>query len=152
MIDRVVAEITAKKIGNTGYVSFAVDKPGDKEHYFTPSLSIASSSFQKYNYVWETNPVTGEKWTYDSLNSLVAGFKYDGGQSGVQISEIQLTVNYHLPEPSPQANLGVATEDTGDSQTNDKSDESSTNGVQDARSGRRAAATARACNRNRQHQ
>ena len=101
VIDRVVAEITAKKIGNTGYVSFAVDDPGDKEHYFTPSLSIASSSFQKYNYVWETNPVTGEKWTYDSLNSLVAGFKYDGGQSGVQISEIQLTVTYHLPEPAP---------------------------------------------------
>ncbi len=120
VIDRVVAEITAKKIGNTGYVSFAVDDPGDKEHYFTPSLSIASSSFQKYNYVWETNPVTGEKWTYDSLNSLVAGFKYDGGQSGVQISELQLTVTYHLPEPSPQADLGVATEDTGDSRANDE--------------------------------
>ena len=101
VIDRVVAEITAKKIGNTGYVSFAVDDPRDQEHYFTPSLSIASSSFQKYNYVWDTNPVTGEIWTYDSLNSLVAGFKYDGGQSGVQVSELQLTVSYHSPAPEP---------------------------------------------------
>jgi hypothetical protein len=35
VIDRVVAEFTAKKIGNTGYASFAVDDPRDTEHYFT---------------------------------------------------------------------------------------------------------------------
>jgi hypothetical protein len=100
VIERVVAEITAKKLGNTGYVSFAVDDPTGGEHYFTPSISIGSNSFQKYYQVWDTNPVTGESWTYDSLNSLTAGFKYDGGQSGVQISELQLTVSYYLPEPA----------------------------------------------------
>jgi hypothetical protein len=83
VIERVVAGITVKKTGNTGYVSFAIDDPRKGAHYFIPILSIASSSFEIYNYVWDMNPVTGEKWTYDSLNSLIAGFKYDGGQSGV---------------------------------------------------------------------
>jgi hypothetical protein len=133
VIQRVVAEITAKKTGNTGYISFAVDDPREKEHYFTPSLSIASSSFQKYNYVWDVNPITGEKWTYDSLNSLIAGFRYDGGQSGVEISELQLTVSYNLPEPSPPKDVNTA-QDTGDGQANaDRvNDENSTNSVQDS--------------------
>jgi hypothetical protein len=128
-IERVVAEITAKKTGNTGYVSFAIDDPGEAEHYFTPSLSIASSSFQKYNYVWDVNPVSGEKWTYDSLNSLIAGFKNDGGQSGVQISELQLTVSYYLPEPSPASDSGTA-QDTSNNEANDAegNDENSTSG------------------------
>jgi hypothetical protein len=146
VIYRVVAEITAKKIGNTGYVSFAVDEPRDQEHYFTPSLSIGSSSFQKYNYVWDTNPVTGEKWTYDSLNSLVAGFKYDGGQSGVQTSEIQLIVSYQLPapvsapvtEPAPITEPAPSNDQdtTGDASDNganeqEENDENGTNDVQD---------------------
>jgi hypothetical protein len=105
VIDRVTAEIIAKKTGNTGYVSFAIDNPHEKEHYFTPGVSIASSAFQKYNYVWDVNPITGEKWTQDSLNSLIAGFKYDGGQSDVQISELQLTISYHnLPAPTTPEN------------------------------------------------
>ena len=135
VIDRVTAEFTAKKAGNTGYVSFAVDDPQEDKHYFTPSLSLASSSFQKYNYVWDVNPVTGDKWTQDSLNSLIAGFKYDGGQSGVQISELQLTVSSHLlPEPTPPADEST-TQDSGDGGANDDSgggnDENSTGDVQD---------------------
>ncbi len=109
--------------------------PQEDKHYFTPSLSLASSSFQKYNYVWDVNPVTGDKWTQDSLNSLIAGFKYDGGQSGVQISELQLTVSSHLlPEPTPPADEST-TQDSSDSGTNDDSgggnDENSTGDVQD---------------------
>jgi hypothetical protein len=97
VIERVVAEIYAKKLGNTEYVSFAIDDPTEGELYSTPSISIGSNSFQKYSQVWDINPVTGEEWTYDSLNSLVLGFKYDGGQSGVEISELQLEVSYYLP-------------------------------------------------------
>jgi hypothetical protein len=142
VIERVVAEITAKKLGNTGYVAFAVDDPTEGEHYFTPSISIGSNSFQKYYQVWDTNPVTGESWTYDSLNSLTAGFKYDGGQSGVQISELQLTVSYYLPEPAlapepepepaPSNNQETA-EDVSDSGANENEEngEDGTNGAQD---------------------
>ena len=102
VIERVTAEITANKIGNTGYVSFAIDDPTETEHYITSSISIGSSSFQKYYYVWDVNPLTGDRWTYDSLSSVIAGFKYDGGQSGVQISEIQLIISYSIPEPEPE--------------------------------------------------
>ena len=142
VIERVVAEITAKKLGNTGYISFAVDDPTEGEHYFTPSISIGSNSFQKYYQVWDTNPITGESWTYDSLNSLTAGFKYDGGQSGVQISELQLTVSYYLPEPAlapepepepaPSNNQETA-EDVSDSGANENEEngEDGTNGAQD---------------------
>jgi hypothetical protein len=142
VIERVVAEITTKKLGNTGYVAFAVDDPTEGEHYFTPSISIGSNSFQKYYQVWDTNPVTGESWTYDSLNSLTAGFKYDGGQSGVQISELQLTVSYYLPEPvlapepepepAPSNNQETA-EDVSDSGANENEEngENGINGAQD---------------------
>jgi hypothetical protein len=144
VIERVVAEISVKKLGNTGYVSFAVDEPGEEEHYFTPSNSIGSNSFQKYYQVWDTNPVTGERWTYDSLNSLTAGFKYDGGQSGVQISELQLTVSYSMPEPAPAPEAAPAlaqepaplngqdtAEDVSDSGANEN-DENGENGTNDA--------------------
>jgi hypothetical protein len=140
VIERVVAEITVKKLGNTGYISFAVDDPGEEEHYFTPSNSIGSNSFQKYYQVWDMNPVTGERWTYDSLNSLTAGFKYDGGQSGVQISELQLTVSYYLPEPEPTLapepaplNDQDTAEDVRDSGANENEEngENGTNGAQD---------------------
>ena len=144
VIERVVAEIYAKKLGNTGYVSFAVDDPAEEEHYFTPSISIGSSSFQKYYQVWDTNPVTGEAWTYDSLNSLVAGFRYDGGQSGVEISELQLTVSYYLqvpeavdpvieaePAPSTDPNNAEQTAGDGAAEEEENDDENGTNGVQD---------------------
>ncbi|MDQ3884699.1 MAG: PKD domain-containing protein [Thermoproteota archaeon] len=137
VIDRVTAEITAKKIGNTGYVSFVIDDPKSDEHYITPSISIASNnSFQKYNYVWDTNPVTGEKWTSDSLNSLVAGFKYDGGQAGVQISELQLTISYHLPKPLPadNTNSGEDSAKSNDSQPSaDKANNNSENSTSTAK-------------------
>jgi PKD domain len=131
VIERVAAEITAKKVGNTGYVSLAIDEPSEEEHYITPSISIASSSFQKHNYVWDVNPLTGEEWTSDSLNSLVAGFKYDGGQSGVQISEIQLIISYSIPESSPPAEVD-AVEDTSDSEANEneQNDEDNTNAAE----------------------
>jgi len=101
VIERVMAEITAKKLGNTGYLSFAIDDPREEEHYITPSVSVGSSSFQNYYHVWDANPLTGDRWTYDSLSSVIAGFKYDGGQSGVQISEIKLIISYSMPEPEP---------------------------------------------------
>jgi hypothetical protein len=143
VIERVVAEIYAKKLGNTGYVSFAVDDPTEEEHYFTPSISIGSNSFQKYYQVWDTNPVTGEGWTYDSLNSLVAGFRYDGGQSGVEISELQLTVSYYLQvpeavdpvieaEPAPPNDPNNAEQIDGDlAAEEEETDENGTNGVED---------------------
>ena len=129
VIERVTAEITANKIGNTGYISIAIDDPGEEEHYITPSISVGSSSFQKYYYVMDANPLTGDRWTYDSLGSLIAGFKYDGGQSGVQISEIQLLVSYSMPELSPPLAESGTVEDTSGTEAseNAQNDEDSTN-------------------------
>jgi hypothetical protein len=140
VIERVVVEITAKKLGNTGYISFAVDNPGEDEHYFMPSISISSNSFQRYSQVWDMNPVSGEKWTYDSLNSLIAGFKYDGGQSGVQISELQLTISYYLPEPIAELAPQQAPEPMPPSDEQDTAEENSDgganqNGQEDAENG-----------------
>jgi PKD domain len=148
VIERVVAEIYAKKLGNTGYLSFAVDDPTEGEHYFTPSISVGSNSFQKYYQVWDTNPITGEAWTYDSLNSLVAGFKYDGGQSGVEISELQLVVSYNLPvteaaeptteaDPAPSIEPDTAEQNNGggapapQEEEEEQGDENGTNGSED---------------------
>ena len=43
-----------------------------------------------YAALWKYNPVTGEPWTIDSFNSLVAGYRYSAGQGSIQISEFNL--------------------------------------------------------------
>jgi hypothetical protein len=88
----VTAEVTAKKTGASGFASIIVGDPNKNEHYSTPSFSIASDSFEEYSFTWKYNPVTGEPWTIDSLNSLLAGYRYLAGQGLIQISESKLIV------------------------------------------------------------
>jgi hypothetical protein len=88
----VTAEVTAKKTGASGFASIIVGDPNKNEHYSTPSISIASDSFEESSFTWKYNPVTGEPWTIDSLNSLLAGYRYLAGQGLIQISESKLIV------------------------------------------------------------
>jgi hypothetical protein len=88
----VTAQVTAKKTGASGFTSLIVDDPNSNEHYRTPSISIVSDSFEQYSFTWTNNPVTGEPWTVDSLNSFVAGYRYLAGQGSIQISEFKLIV------------------------------------------------------------
>jgi hypothetical protein len=88
----VTAEVTSKKTGASGFASIIVGDPNKNEHYSTPSISIASDSFEEYSFTWKYNPVTGEPWTIDSLNSLLAGYRYLAGQGLIQISESKLIV------------------------------------------------------------
>jgi hypothetical protein len=104
----VTAQVTAKKTGASGFASLIVDNPTNNEHYSTPSISIASDLFEEYEFTWKSNPITGEPWTIDSLNSLVAGYRYLAGQGSVQISEFKLIVGSLIPEveqepPEPSA-------------------------------------------------
>ena len=75
----VTAEVTAKKTGASGFASIIVGDPNKNEHYSTPSISISSDSFEESSFTWKYNPVTGEPWTIDSLNSLLAGYRYLAG-------------------------------------------------------------------------
>lgn len=88
----VTAEVTAKKTGASGFTSFIVDDPTTNEHYSTPGISITSNSFEEYSFTWKSDPITGEPWTVDSLNSLVAGLRYIAGQSSIEISEYRIIV------------------------------------------------------------
>jgi hypothetical protein len=88
----VTAQVTAKKSGASGFTSLIVDDPNRNEHYSTPSISIRSDSFEEYSFTWKNNPITGEPWTIDSLNSLVAGYRYLAGQGSIQISEFKLII------------------------------------------------------------
>jgi K319-like protein len=88
----VTAQVTAKKTGASGFTSLIVDDPNSNQHYSTPSISIASDSFEQYSFTWTDNPATGEPWTVDSLNSFVAGYRYLAGQGSIQISEFKLIV------------------------------------------------------------
>jgi len=104
----VTAQVTAKKTGASGFASLIVDNPTNNEHYSTPSISIASDLFEEYEFTWKSNPITGEPWTIDSLNSLVAGYRYLAGQGSVQISEFKLIVGSLIPQveqepPEPSA-------------------------------------------------
>jgi hypothetical protein len=88
----VTAQVTAKKTGASGFTSLIVDDPNSNQHYSTPSISVASDSFEQYSFTWTDNPATGEPWTVDSLNSFVAGYRYLAGQGSIQISEFKLIV------------------------------------------------------------
>jgi hypothetical protein len=88
----VTAQVTAKKTGASGFISFLIDDPNNREHYSTPSISIISDSFEEYSLTWEYNPETGRPWTVDSLNSLIAGYRYLAGQGSIEISEFKLIV------------------------------------------------------------
>jgi hypothetical protein len=88
----VTAQVTAKKTANSSFISFLIDEPNNQEHYITPSLSILSDSFEEYSFTWKFDPVTGASWTTDSLNSLVAGYRYLAGQGSIEISEFRLIV------------------------------------------------------------
>jgi hypothetical protein len=103
----VTAQVTAKKIGPSGFTSLIVDDLDNDEHYSTPSISIVSDSFEDYSFNWRYNPVTGAPWTADSLNSLIAGYRYTAGQGSIQISEFTLIVGSPISqeeqEPAPPA-------------------------------------------------
>jgi hypothetical protein len=88
----VTAQVTAKKTGASGFTSFIVDDPSINEHYSTPGISITSNSFEEYSFTWKSDPITGQPWALDSLNSLVAGYRYLAGQGSIEISEFSLMV------------------------------------------------------------
>src|SRR5215217_4356135 len=97
-IEYVTAQVTAKKTGASGFTSIIVDDPNDNsEHYSTPSISIVSDSFGQYSFNWNNNPITGQPWTADSLNSFVAGYRHLAGQGSIQISEFKLIVSSLVP-------------------------------------------------------
>jgi hypothetical protein len=105
----VTAQVTAKKTGASGFTSLIVDDPNSNQHYSTPSISIASDSFEQYSFTWTNNPATGEPWTEDSLNSFVAGYRYLAGQGSIQVSEFKLIVGSVMAqveeEPIPPSSV-----------------------------------------------
>ena len=107
----VTAQVTAKKTGASGFASLIVDNPTNNEHYSTPSISIASDLFEVYEFTWKSNPITGEPWTIDSLNSLVAGYRYLAGQGSVQISEFKLIVGSLIPQVEQEPSEPSAPDD-----------------------------------------
>lgn len=98
----VTAQVTAKKAANSSFISFLIDDPNKQEHYITPSLSILSDSFEDYSFSWKYDPVTGGPWTVDSLNSLVAGYRYLAGQGSIEISEFRLIVTTIIGQEEQQ--------------------------------------------------
>ena len=130
-----MAQVSAKKTSASGFISFLIDRADEEEHYGTPSISIISDSFEEYSFTWKYNPVTGEPWTIDSFNSLVAGYRYSAGQGSIQISEFDLIVSSLIGQeerdlsPSSSAIDGEASnaegqeevaEDNGDNDSNEE--------------------------------
>lgn len=102
----VTAVVTARA-SETGYLLFVGADTDDPDDLSEPdgAVSIASSSFEEYEFVWEENPVTGSPWTAESLNSFLSGYVYGGGQSDIEVSEFELIVTYtaeELTEPEPE--------------------------------------------------
>jgi hypothetical protein len=105
------AHLTAKKTGASGFISFLIDDPDNREHYSTPSISIISDSFEEYSLTWEYNPLTGGPWTSDSLNSLIAGYRYLAGQGSIEISEFELIVTTLIGQEEEQEEPSLASVD-----------------------------------------
>lgn len=105
-IVRVTAVVTARA-DETGYLVFIgadIDDPEDQSDS-EGAVPIASNSYEEYEFVWEENPVTGSPWTVESLNSLLAGYRYGGGQSDIEVNEFELIVVYTVEESPSEPEL-----------------------------------------------
>ena len=93
-IGYVTTVATARAEEAPGYLLLAWADSEDAEDHdeADAAVSITSDSFQKYEYVWEENPVTESSWTVDSLNSFLAGYVYADGESDIEVSEFNLVV------------------------------------------------------------
>jgi hypothetical protein len=143
----VTAQVTAKKLGASGFTSLIVDDPNKNEHYSTPSISIISDSFEEYSFTWRNNPITGEPWTIDSLNFLIAGYPYSAGQGSIQISEFKLIIASIIdqeeqepatPPPSSSAADGE-TSPTTEHEQSEPTEEEDDNNDNDANEGESTA-------------
>jgi hypothetical protein len=107
----VTAQVTVKKTANSSFISLLIDDPKNKKHYSTPSISILSDSFEEYSFSWKYNPLTGGPWTADSLNSLVAGYRYSAGEGSIEVSEFKLIVTTPISqeeqEPSSPSSSAI---------------------------------------------
>ncbi|HUG96195.1 MAG TPA: PKD domain-containing protein [Nitrososphaera sp.] len=105
-IEYVTAIATARS-DETGYLLFVGADSGDEEDRSESpgAVSIASDSFEEYEYVWEENPIVESAWTAESLNSFLAGYSYGDGESDIEVSEFILVVTYTVEEPEPAENL-----------------------------------------------
>jgi hypothetical protein len=85
----VIIQTTASKTGDTGYIKFTVDNEDNFK-----LISINSNQPHNYLLILDKDPRTGDEWTTESVNSIVAGYVYSGGQSEVKVSELKLIVGY----------------------------------------------------------
>ena len=99
----------------TAYVSMLLFNEEKNQYSLTPAISISSDSFDTYSYRW--NP-DGK----DLGHSLLLGYIYLGGSSGIEISEFTITISYYaastpdkVEEGNDQNQTSLQTVQTGDS-------------------------------------
>lgn len=117
-IEHVTAIATARS-DETGFLLFVGADGGDEEELAESpgAVSIASDSFEEYEYVWEENPIAESPWTSESLNSFLAGYSYGDGESDIEVSEFILVVTYTVEEPALAENLAEQVPDLLDNST-----------------------------------
>ena len=78
---------------------------------FTPS----TTSYADYPYTWDTNPDTGNAWTWDEINNSQAGQKSIGvgGWSGEErVTQVWIVVDYTPSDTTPPGNVTNVTVST----------------------------------------
>jgi plastocyanin len=119
----------ASKSDDTGYLSFLIGEDGEQEPTFTSDLvSIVTDpgEFGEYRLLLEEDPRSNSEWTLESINSLLAGISYGGGQSEVEVSELSLVVAYSAApiedevESEPEEEEESVTEEEPESELNDQ--------------------------------
>jgi hypothetical protein len=90
-IKQVIIQADAAKSSDTGYIRFIVD---DSESFESGLVSITSNEMAQYRLVLDEDPVTGDAWTVDSLNSVVAGYAHGVGE--VKVAALKVIVLYSI--------------------------------------------------------
>jgi PKD repeat protein len=130
----VVLRADASKSDDTGYLSFLIGEDGEQEPTFTSDLvSIVTGpdDFGEYRLLLEEDPRSDSEWTVESINSLLAGISYGGGQSEVKVSELSLVVAYSATaiedevESEPEEDEETATEEEPEPELSDQEGEDS---------------------------
>lgn len=64
-----------------------------------PTEVYSDPAFADFSHQWQTNPATGEAWTWDEINSLQAGVTMKGqNQNKAAVcTQVYVEVNYQIP-------------------------------------------------------
>ncbi|MEM2117359.1 MAG: hypothetical protein QW754_06515, partial [Thermoplasmata archaeon] len=87
------------RYSGTNYESYIKPVIITYDWYFGDTVYINNTTYQDFSYTWEKNPYTGQNWTWEEINDLIAGiFSHALGEVLIlRTTQVYLKITYTLP-------------------------------------------------------